>query len=77
MLYNAHVYLFTLGVLQQLQEGRDQLETLWAARKHKLDLCLQLRLFEQEALEVGYQVISVGYQVIWTYILVYYVIIAV
>lgn len=41
------------AVLQQLQEGREQLEELWTARRLKLDLCLQLRLFEREALEVG------------------------
>ena len=40
------------GVLHQLQEGREQLEDLWNTRRLKLDLCLQLRLFEREALEV-------------------------
>ena len=39
-------------VLQQLQDGRQQLDDLWATRKLKLDLCLQLRLFEREALDV-------------------------
>ena len=42
-----------VGVLQQLQEGREQLEDLWSVRKMKLDLCLQLRMFEREALEVN------------------------
>ena len=41
-----------LGVLRQLNDSRTQLEELWAARKLKLDLCLQLRLFERDAVEV-------------------------
>ena len=47
-----NVMLLFSGVLTQLQEGRTQLEELWNARRLKLDLCLQLRLFEREALEV-------------------------
>ncbi|XP_048253877.1 triple functional domain protein-like isoform X2 [Haliotis rufescens] len=43
------------GVLHQLNESRSQLEELWAARKMKLDLCLQLRVFERDALEVSSQ----------------------
>ncbi|KAK6165753.1 hypothetical protein SNE40_022615 [Patella caerulea] len=43
------------GVLNQLNESRNQLEDLWAARKMKLDLCLQLRVFERDALEVSSQ----------------------
>ncbi|XP_021366305.1 triple functional domain protein-like isoform X1 [Mizuhopecten yessoensis] len=43
------------GVLHQLNESRTQLEELWAARKMKLDLCLQLRLFERDSLEVSSQ----------------------
>ena len=41
------------GVLRQLNDSRTQLEELWAARKLKLDLCLQLRLFERDAVEVS------------------------
>ena len=41
------------GVLQELQSSREKLEDLWSARKLKLDLALQLRVFEQDALEVG------------------------
>ena len=40
-------------MLTQLNESRSQLEELWAARKMKLDLCLQLRIFERDAMEVG------------------------
>ena len=40
------------GVLSQLNESRGQLEELWSARKMKLDLCLQLRIFERDAMEV-------------------------
>ena len=49
---DSSVYVCIVGVLQQLQEGREQLEDLWSVRKMKLDMCLQLRMFEREALEV-------------------------
>ena len=45
-------HCLSTDVLQTLVDGREQLEDLWAARRLKLDLCLQLRLFEREALEV-------------------------
>ena len=38
--------------LDRLATQRDDLGDLWAARKMRLDLCLQLRLFERDALEV-------------------------
>lgn len=47
------VFSVAAGVLRQLNESRSKLEDLWAARKLKLDLCLQLRLFERDALEVS------------------------
>lgn len=40
------------ATLDRLNKQREELEELWAARKLKLDLCLQLRLFERDALEV-------------------------
>ncbi|KAL8603862.1 hypothetical protein ACOMHN_049681 [Nucella lapillus] len=43
------------GVLSQLNDSRSQLEELWEARKMKLDLCLQLRMFERDAMEVSSQ----------------------
>ncbi|XP_012941789.1 triple functional domain protein isoform X2 [Aplysia californica] len=43
------------GVLSQLNDSRSQLEDLWAARKMKLDLCLQLQVFERDAMEVSSQ----------------------
>ncbi|CAG5121035.1 unnamed protein product, partial [Candidula unifasciata] len=43
------------GVLNQLNESRSQLEDLWAARKMKLDICLQLQVFERDAMEVSSQ----------------------
>ncbi|KAK3082880.1 hypothetical protein FSP39_007833 [Pinctada imbricata] len=48
-------YTHIEGVLRQLNDSRSQLEELWGARKIKLDLCLQLRLFERDALEVSSQ----------------------
>lgn len=39
--------------LDRINKQREELEELWAARKLKLDLCLRLRLFEREALEVS------------------------
>ena len=47
------IFVRATGVLTQLNESRSQLEELWAARKMKLDLCLQLRIFERDAMEVG------------------------
>ena len=44
--------VYLTGVLQQLNDSREQLDELWNTRKLKLDLCLQLRLFERDALEV-------------------------
>jgi len=38
--------------LDKLSNQRDELGDLWATRKLRLDLCLQLRLFERDALEV-------------------------
>ncbi|XP_064646133.1 triple functional domain protein-like isoform X3 [Lineus longissimus] len=43
------------GVIQKLNETRNELEELWAERKMKLDLCLQLRIFEREALDISSQ----------------------
>ena len=42
----------TLGTLADLHNSREKLEDLWSARKVKLELALQLRLFEREAIEV-------------------------
>ncbi|KAL0280126.1 UNVERIFIED_CONTAM: hypothetical protein PYX00_001517 [Menopon gallinae] len=39
--------------LDRINKQREELEELWATRKLKLDLCLRLRLFEREALEVS------------------------
>ena len=38
--------------LDKLGTQRDELGELWATRKLRLDLCLQLRIFERDALEV-------------------------
>ncbi|XP_042899532.1 kalirin isoform X2 [Parasteatoda tepidariorum] len=43
------------GLLESLSRSREELEELWANRKLKLDLCLQLRLFERDALEISSQ----------------------
>ena len=40
--------------LDKLGTQRDELGELWATRKLRLDLCLQLRIFERDALEVKY-----------------------
>ena len=40
------------GTLDKLTGLRDELTDLWATRKLRLELCLQLRLFERDALEV-------------------------
>ena len=43
------------GMLQQLQTHVAHLEELWSERRLKLDLTLQLRLFERDAMEVANQ----------------------
>ncbi|XP_046401247.1 triple functional domain protein [Ischnura elegans] len=43
------------SALDRLSKQREEVEQLWANRKHRLDLCLQLRLFERDALEVSSQ----------------------
>ncbi|XP_045464356.1 kalirin isoform X2 [Harmonia axyridis] len=43
------------AALDRLAKQRSDLEELWAARKLRLDLCLRLRLFERDALEVSSQ----------------------
>ncbi|UYV76149.1 TRIO [Cordylochernes scorpioides] len=43
------------STLAALSRSREELEELWANRKLKLDLCLQLRLFERDALELSSQ----------------------
>ena len=40
------------ATLDKLSNQRDELGDFWATRKLRLDLCLQLRLFERDALEV-------------------------
>ncbi|XP_071823329.1 triple functional domain protein-like isoform X3 [Apostichopus japonicus] len=43
------------GILQSLEEGRRKLEGLWASRRMRLELSLQLKQFEREALELSSQ----------------------
>jgi hypothetical protein len=41
--------------LGKLTSEREDLGELWTTRKLRLDLCLQLRLFERDALELSAQ----------------------
>ncbi|XP_076313108.1 LOW QUALITY PROTEIN: triple functional domain protein-like [Tachypleus tridentatus] len=43
------------NTLETLNRNREELEELWSSRKLRLELCLQLRLFERDALEVSSQ----------------------
>lgn len=45
------------AALDRLAKQRSDLEELWSARKLRLDLCLRLRLFERDALEVNYEIL--------------------
>lgn len=45
------------AALERLNKQRLELEQLWATRKLKLDLCLRLRIFERDALEVKMHII--------------------
>jgi len=40
------------AALDRITKQRDEIDDLWANRKLKLDLCLRLRHFERDALEV-------------------------
>ncbi|XP_067120464.1 LOW QUALITY PROTEIN: triple functional domain protein-like [Centruroides vittatus] len=48
-------YVAIHNSLETLSQTREELEDLWATRKLKLDMCLQLRLFERDALEISSQ----------------------
>ena len=43
------------STLEKLSSDREELGELWTTRKMRLDLCLQLRLFERDALELSSQ----------------------
>ena len=43
------------STLTRLSGEREELGELWTTRKLRLDLCLQLRLFERDALELSAQ----------------------
>lgn len=45
-------YVAVEGTLEALTRTRHELEALWSNRKLQLDLCLQLRLFERDSVEV-------------------------
>lgn len=40
------------SALDRLRQRRAELDELWSARKLRLDLCLRLKIFERDALEV-------------------------
>ena len=43
---------------KQIKEGHGQLEELWESRRARLELCLQLRIYEQHSLEVRIVLLS-------------------
>ena len=50
------------GMLNNLEDGRSKLDDLWATRRLKLELCLQLRHFERDALEV--RLVKIVYKIV-------------
>lgn len=50
------------AAMRTLDKQRLELEEIWETRKLKLDLCLQLRLFERDALEVRMTCMTDGYK---------------
>lgn len=54
------------AALDRLAKQRSDLEELWAARKLRLDLCLRLRIFERDALEVNHLTLFQQYSYILT-----------
>lgn len=48
-------YAAVEGTLEALTRTREELEALWSNRKLQLDLCLQLRLFERDSIELSSQ----------------------
>ncbi|XP_049267793.1 triple functional domain protein isoform X2 [Rhipicephalus sanguineus] len=48
-------YVAVEGTLEALTRTRHELEALWSNRKLQLDLCLQLRLFERDSIELSSQ----------------------
>ena len=43
------------SAIDSLNKQREDLDELWSARKLRLDLCLRLRIFERDALELSSQ----------------------
>jgi triple functional domain protein len=48
------------AAMRTLDKQRLELEEIWEGRKLKLDVCLQLRLFERDALEISSQLDHLG-----------------
>jgi hypothetical protein len=51
--YDTAWHAYVTVMQTQVKEGHSQLEEMWESRRQRLELSLQLRVFEHQSLEVN------------------------